>query len=57
MRASDIVILCLFSVLFYIRYQKLQKGHAGDNEAEHHTKDSSAKYVILEEIDEQDGGI
>lgn len=39
------------------KYQKLQKGHAGDNEAEHHTKDSSAKYVILEEIDEQDGGI
>lgn len=54
--ASDIVILFLFSVLFYTRYQKLQKGHAGDNESEHHTRDSAAKYVILEEIDEQDDG-
>jgi hypothetical protein len=38
----------------YFRYQKL---HAGDNVADHHTKDSAAKYVILEEMDEQDGGI
>jgi len=38
----------------YFRYQKL---HAGDNVVDHHTKDSAAKYVILEEMDEQDGGI
>lgn len=36
---------------------KYQKLHAGDNVADHHTKDSAAKYVILEEMDEQDGGI
>jgi solute carrier family 35 protein C2 len=41
----------------YFRYQKLQKGHAGDNVADHDTKDSAAKYVILEEVDEQDDGI
>lgn len=44
-------------ILFYFRYQKLQKGHAGDNVAEHHTRDSAAKYVILEEMDEQEDGI
>ncbi|CAL0310934.1 unnamed protein product [Lupinus luteus] len=36
----------------WYKYQKLQKGHASDNE--HLTTDSAAKYVILEEMDEHD---
>ncbi|KAF1894375.1 hypothetical protein Lal_00027134 [Lupinus albus] len=39
----------------WYKYQKLQKGHTGDNE--HLTTDSAAKYVILEEMDEQDNVI
>ncbi|XP_019440709.1 PREDICTED: probable sugar phosphate/phosphate translocator At1g06470 [Lupinus angustifolius] len=36
----------------WYKYQKLQKGHVGDNE--HLATDSAAKYVILEEMDEHD---
>ena len=52
------LFIIFFFFPFYFRYQKLQKGHTGDNDvAEHLATDSAAKYVILEEMDEQNEGI
>lgn len=41
----------------FVRYQKLQKGHASENDTEDSLSENvAAKYVILEEMDEQDDG-
>lgn len=52
-----LTIMVGVSLFNVYKYQKLQKGHTGDNVADHHTRDSAAKYVILEEMDEQENGI
>ncbi|XP_061376567.1 probable sugar phosphate/phosphate translocator At1g06470 [Gastrolobium bilobum] len=52
------VIMVGVSLFNWYKYKKLQKGHAGDNDvAENQARDSAAKYVILEEMDEQEDGI
>ncbi|KAL1307575.1 hypothetical protein HN51_049481 [Arachis hypogaea] len=48
-------ILFGVSLFNWYKYLKLQKGHFGEGEvAVLHTTDSAGKYVILEEMDEQD---
>jgi len=49
--------MCLLFFWKTFRYLKLQKGHAGGSDVEEHSRDSAAKYVILEEMDEQEDGI
>jgi len=42
----------LFYYFLNIRYLKLRKGHAGGSDMAEPSIDSAAKYVILEEMDE-----
>ncbi|CAL0317486.1 unnamed protein product [Lupinus luteus] len=53
-----LVIMVGVSLFNWYKYLKLQKGHAKESDlAGLHTTDSAAKYVILEEMDEQDDTI
>lgn len=45
------------SLFNWYKYLKLQKGHAGGSDVVDHSKDSAAKYVILEEMEEQEDDI
>ncbi|XP_027340319.1 probable sugar phosphate/phosphate translocator At1g06470 isoform X2 [Abrus precatorius] len=42
------------SLFNWYKYRKLQKGHAGSNDVAENSRDSAAKYVILEEMEEQE---
>lgn len=42
--------------VFYFRYQKLKKGTSEDDSMGSLKTNVAAKYVILEEMDEQDDG-
>ncbi|KAG4991129.1 hypothetical protein AAZX31_09G095400 [Glycine max] len=52
-----LTIMVGVSLFNWYKYLKLQKGHAGGSDVEEHSRDSAAKYVILEEMDEQEDGI
>ncbi|KAE9606344.1 putative sugar phosphate transporter domain-containing protein [Lupinus albus] len=53
-----LVIMVGVSLFNWYKYLKLQKGHTKEGDlAGLHTTDSAAKYVILEEMDEQDDTI
>ncbi|XP_059664984.1 probable sugar phosphate/phosphate translocator At1g06470 isoform X2 [Cornus florida] len=51
-----ITIMFGVSLFNWYKYQKLQKGEASDDVAGPQTTNAAAKYVILEEMDDQDDG-
>ncbi|TKY46834.1 sugar phosphate/phosphate translocator [Spatholobus suberectus] len=52
-----LTIMVGVSLFNWYKYLKLRKGHAGGSDVAEHSRDSAAKYVILEEMDEQEDGI
>ncbi|CAJ1964495.1 unnamed protein product [Sphenostylis stenocarpa] len=52
-----LTIMIGVSLFNWYKYLKLHKGHAVASEVAEHAKDSSAKYVILEEMEEHDDSI
>ncbi|RDX70602.1 putative sugar phosphate/phosphate translocator, partial [Mucuna pruriens] len=52
-----LTIMIGVSLFNWYKYLKLQKGHVGGSDDAEHSKDSAAKYVILEEMDEQEDGM
>ncbi|KAL2322596.1 hypothetical protein Fmac_026975 [Flemingia macrophylla] len=52
-----LTIMVGVSLFNWYKYLKLQKGHGGGSEVTQLSRDSAAKYVILEEMDEQEDGI
>ncbi|XP_020222317.1 probable sugar phosphate/phosphate translocator At1g06470 [Cajanus cajan] len=52
-----LTIMVGVSLFNWYKYLKLQKGHGGGSEVAELSRDSGAKYVILEEMDEQEDGI
>ncbi|KAL8133599.1 putative sugar phosphate/phosphate translocator At1g06470 isoform X2 [Apium graveolens] len=51
-----IIIMVGVSLFNWYKYQKLQKGESSDDELSGSSTSSPAKYVILEEMDDQDVG-
>ncbi|KAG4920919.1 hypothetical protein JHK84_049769 [Glycine max] len=52
-----LTIMVGVSLFNWYKYLKLQKGHADGSDVAEHSRDSAAKYVILEEMEEQEDGI